>query len=721
MADLEKTASTGIPLGKRESHKTHHPEEGAGSKAGLDLATSPASSAAGDHRPGNAQTSSAVSSAVSEVDGSEKLAMSSAPIITHHAELGSKLQEAIKPIVPSTEAAQSGQVNGSSNHSSASSTPQLPESNSSNFLSATNLRKAGLSIGHGQHPHHQNLHQHLLKTPEKGMSSNATPGASVSASSDAGGSSVAADIPAARGPPPAPSATFARDADESVSPSRPVGTPRSASQAAQGDNVKAPVAARSQSANQSSAAVMAPPPPPSPRPPNDRQRSVFGKLFQGSDARREAAAHKSGAESGAESDSGFRLRRKSKSEAHHPPEASMAALEIRDSLAAEQGSAIANDHKAAPSKPALSRRESTSEKDKQALSRQPSTSKKSESKEGGVANTLKDLVDRHAPKMARKSSVTSKRSDDGKSDGESHYEGSRKGPASTTSLLKKYGVCEKVAIGKGATAVVRLAHKWDRTNERLYAVKEFRKRRKNETEKEYVKKLTSEFCISSTLHHANVVETVDLVQDEQQHWCEVMEYCPGGDLYGAIKKGNMSTPTINSYFKEMIHGINYLHSMGVAHRDIKPENLLLDAFGHVKITDFGVSDVFRMCWEKQTHMSKGLCGSEPYIAPEQFDNKEYDARLVDVWAAAVVFYCLVFQELPWRVARLSDPSYQSYVSAYAESPSPPPLGNVSPRECRSLVKHMLDPNIKTRYNTESVMNDEWFKSITILESRPIEK
>lgn len=42
---------------------------------------------------------------------------------------------------------------------------------------------------------------------------------------------------------------------------------------------------------------------------------------------------------------------------------------------------------------------------------------------------------------------------------------------STVSLLKKYGVCEKVAIGKGATSVVRLAHKWDRSEEKLYAVK----------------------------------------------------------------------------------------------------------------------------------------------------------------------------------------------------------------------------------------------------------
>lgn len=175
-------------------------------------------------------------------------------------------------------------------------------------------------------------------------------------------------------------------------------------------------------------------------------------------------------------------------------------------------------------------------------------------------------------------------------------------------MLSK-SVAGQDSISDFVPVLTRLAHQ------------EFRKRRKNETEKEYVKKLTSEFCISSTLHHHNIVETVDLVQDEQNHWCEVMEYCPGGDLYAAIKKGDMGAPEINSYFKQILAGVAYLHSMGVAHRDIKPENLLLDAKGHVKITDFGVSDVFRMCWEKTTHLSKGLCGSEPYIAPEQFDHK----------------------------------------------------------------------------------------------------
>ncbi|KAL7410157.1 kinase-like domain-containing protein [Mrakia frigida] len=325
---------------------------------------------------------------------------------------------------------------------------------------------------------------------------------------------------------------------------------------------------------------------------------------------------------------------------------------------------------------------------------------------------LKDLLN-SGPKLSRKASAGSaaSKSEKGKSNNGSEKGGHDGG--STASLLAKYGVCEKAAIGKGATAVVRLAHKWDRREEKLYAVKEFRKRRKNETEKDYVKKLTSEFCISSTLHHPNIVETVDLVQDEAQHWCEVMEYCPGGDLYAAIKKGTMSSEEVECYFKQILDGVAYLHSTGVAHRDIKPENLLLDGRGRVKITDFGVSDVFRMCWEKKTHLSKGLCGSEPYIAPEQFEQKEYDARLVDVWACGVVFYCMQLQELPWGVARKTDRSFTTYVGAYHSEhlhAIPAPLNNLA-REGRSLIKHMLDPDPKTRWGIEECLKDKWLIGI----------
>lgn len=83
---------------------------------------------------------------------------------------------------------------------------------------------------------------------------------------------------------------------------------------------------------------------------------------------------------------------------------------------------------------------------------------------------------------------------------------------SEISLSEKYGRKDSV-LGRGATAVVRLCCPANASTMRC-AIKEFRKRRKDERQKEYVKKLVAEFCISSSLDHPNVVKTIDLIQDE---------------------------------------------------------------------------------------------------------------------------------------------------------------------------------------------------------------
>lgn len=47
------------------------------------------------------------------------------------------------------------------------------------------------------------------------------------------------------------------------------------------------------------------------------------------------------------------------------------------------------------------------------------------------------------------------------------------------------------------------------------------------------------------------------------------------------------------YFNQLLSGVQYLHTRGVAHRDLKPENLLLDEHDNLKISDFGMATMFR--------------------------------------------------------------------------------------------------------------------------------
>ena len=86
---------------------------------------------------------------------------------------------------------------------------------------------------------------------------------------------------------------------------------------------------------------------------------------------------------------------------------------------------------------------------------------------------------------------------------------------------------------------------------------------------------------------------------------------PGGDLFtGLTSQMDLSIEEKNCYMKQLVNGVQYLHSMGVCHRDIKPENLLLDEAGRIlKIADFGVAEVFKVAWETKPHKVKGVCGS----------------------------------------------------------------------------------------------------------------
>lgn len=55
----------------------------------------------------------------------------------------------------------------------------------------------------------------------------------------------------------------------------------------------------------------------------------------------------------------------------------------------------------------------------------------------------------------------------------------------------------------------------------------------------------------------------------------------------------MSVNEARRFFNQLMDGVNYLHTKGVAHRDLKPENLLLDEQDTLKISDFGMATMFR--------------------------------------------------------------------------------------------------------------------------------
>ncbi|KAF3926021.1 hypothetical protein ABW20_dc0108135 [Dactylellina cionopaga] len=268
------------------------------------------------------------------------------------------------------------------------------------------------------------------------------------------------------------------------------------------------------------------------------------------------------------------------------------------------------------------------------------------------------------------------------------------GPNATSTLVEKYGKCQEV-VGRGAFGIVRISHKADPNHEgkeQLYAVKEFR-RRPQESAKRYNKRLTSEFCISSSLRHPNVIHTLDLLQDSKGDYCEVMEYCAGGDLYTLIlSAGKLDCAEADCYFKQLMRGVEYMHEMGVAHRDLKPENLLLTS----------------------PHKTCGLCGSAPYISPEEYVEKEFDPRAVDVWATGVIYMAMRTGRHLWRVAKKEeDEFFKKYLEGRKDEAGYGPIESLHRARCRNVIYSILDPNPTRRITASQVLKSEWGREIRV--------
>ena len=144
-----------------------------------------------------------------------------------------------------------------------------------------------------------------------------------------------------------------------------------------------------------------------------------------------------------------------------------------------------------------------------------------------------------------------------------------------------------------------------------------------------------------------------------------MEYAPY-DLFSVVMSGKMARPEIYCVFRQIIDGVNYLHSMGLAHRDLKLDNCVMTSDNIVKLIDFGTATVFHYPGKHQIPAS-GVVGSDPYLAPEVLHKDTYDPRLTDVWSVAIIFMCMILRRFPWKIPDYkTDMSYRLYVNTHPE-------------------------------------------------------
>ena len=157
-------------------------------------------------------------------------------------------------------------------------------------------------------------------------------------------------------------------------------------------------------------------------------------------------------------------------------------------------------------------------------------------------------------------------------------------------------------LGTGSFGRVHLIQ--SKVNARFYAMKVLKKTEVIRLKQ--VEHTNNEKHILESVAHPFLVNMWGTFQDSNNLYM-VMDYVPGGELFSVLRRSQRFPDHVAKFYAaEVILAIEYLHSKDMIYRDLKPENLLLDAQGHIKITDFGFAKyVPDITWT--------LCGTPDYL------------------------------------------------------------------------------------------------------------
>ncbi|XP_077248444.1 CBL-interacting protein kinase 9 [Tasmannia lanceolata] len=215
-----------------------------------------------------------------------------------------------------------------------------------------------------------------------------------------------------------------------------------------------------------------------------------------------------------------------------------------------------------------------------------------------------------------------------------------------------------------------------------------------------VEQIKREISTMKLIKHPNVVKLHEVMASKTKIYI-VLEFVNGGELFDKIvNHGRLKEDEARRYFQQLINAVDYCHSRGVYHRDLKPENLLLDSFGLLKVSDFGLSALSQQI--REDGLLHTACGTPNYVAPEVLNDKGYDGTVADIWSCGVILFVLMAGYLPF-----DDSNLMALYKKIWKADFTCPLWFSS--SAKKLIQRILDPNPLTRIKVAEILENEWFK------------
>jgi eukaryotic-like serine/threonine-protein kinase len=216
----------------------------------------------------------------------------------------------------------------------------------------------------------------------------------------------------------------------------------------------------------------------------------------------------------------------------------------------------------------------------------------------------------------------------------------------------------------------------------------------------------------ASLNHPHICTLFDIGQQDGIDYL-VMEYLEGETLAQRLQKGSLPLDQVLQYAIEISDALDKAHRKGVTHRDLKPGNIMITKSG-TKLLDFGLAKLKQEAAPANVQLSQIATADDPltakgtivgtlqYMAPEQLEGNEVDAR-TDIFAFGAVVY-----EMATRKRAFEGRTQASVIGAILKD-DPPPISSLQPMTPPALdrvVKRCLAKEPDERCQSAKDLTDE---------------
>ncbi|CAK6957660.1 death-associated protein kinase 3 [Scomber scombrus] len=260
-------------------------------------------------------------------------------------------------------------------------------------------------------------------------------------------------------------------------------------------------------------------------------------------------------------------------------------------------------------------------------------------------------------------------------------------------------------LGSGQFAIVRKCKEKSTSIE--YAAKFIKKRRLSSSRRGVSREeIEREVNILREIQHSNIITLHDIFENKTDVIL-ILELVSGGELFDFLaEKESLTEEEATQFLKQILDGVQYLHSKRIAHFDLKPENIMLLDKNvpnpRIKLIDFGIAHQI-----KAGNEFKNIFGTPEFVAPE-IVNYEPLGLEADMWSIGVITYILLSGASPFlgetkqeTLTNISAVNYdfdEEYFSNTSEL-------------AKDFIRRLLVKDPKKRMTIDDSLEHPWIKVI----------